>query len=67
MKTIELRRMDYEAPTRDTKGRPTYCWRTGWLAKNAEGRDLYPPEPWPQAEYETRRHNPGANVVKGTS
>lgn len=62
---IELTRMDFEVPARDSRGRPSYQWRTGYLAKGPDGRDLYPPTSWSEARELTLRHHPGANVTKG--
>lgn len=62
---IKLTPMRYEVATRDSRHRPTYTWRNGFLAKGVTGSDLYPPTSWVEACEETRRHHPNAKIVKG--
>lgn len=62
-KVVTLTPMQYEVPKLDTRGRPGYVWRDGWLAKTADGRDVYPPCSWHEAVSITTENHKGTEVL----
>lgn len=65
MTFVKLTPMRYEVSATDSRGRPSYRWRMGYLPKGPNGQDIYQPVPWSEALSETKSHHPEAKIIKG--